>query len=64
LVPVAGELVAAPAAVIAVILGMVGLRRYETGRAVHVVRAIAGAVLGALAVMVTVVVLIATHVSP
>ena len=62
--PVIGEFVAVPAAVLAVILGLVGLRRYDTGQAARVVPAVAGAVLGALAVMVTVVVLVATHVSP
>ena len=39
-------------------------RRYETGRAARAVPAIVGAVLGASAVMVSLLILIATEVSP
>lgn len=48
-VPGLGDLVTLPAAVIAVALGLIGVRRYETGRAITVVPAAVGAALGALA---------------
>ena len=63
-VPVVGDVGAAPTAVLAVALGFVGVRRYETGRAAHVVPAVAGAGLGGLAIMASVLVFVATQVSP
>ena len=62
-VPVVGDFVAAPAAVLAIILGLIGVRRYETRQAARVAPAVGGAVLGAAAIMVAVIVLIATHAS-
>ena len=62
--PVIGELLVAATAPVAVVLGLIGVRRYETGQAARVVPAVAGAVLGASAVTVTAFVLIAAHVSP
>jgi len=48
-----------PASVAAMVLGVVGLRRYETGRSASVVPAAVGAVLGALAVLAVLVVALA-----
>lgn len=62
--PGIGEIVAVPAALLAIALGMIGVRRYETGRAGNVAPAAAGVALGAIALVVTAVVFIATHVSP
>jgi hypothetical protein len=64
LLPVIGEILAPPTAVLAVALGLIGLQRHETGQAARVIPAIVGVVLGALAGTAAVVVLIATHVSP
>lgn len=64
LVPVIGEVVTVPLAVLAVTLGIVGVRRYESGRTPRVGAAAAGAALGAVAVAVTLVVLTATYASP
>lgn len=47
--PGVGEFVALPASVAAIVLGMVGLRRYETGRSTRAAPAATGAILGAIA---------------
>jgi len=60
--PVIGEFIAVPAALIGIALGLVGIRRFETGRTVRVVPAAVGTILSTGAVMVLVVVLVATHV--
>ena len=59
-VPVIGEFIAVPAAVIGVGLGLAGIRRFETGHAVRVVPAAVGTVLSVCAVLAVVVVLVAT----
>lgn len=63
-VPVVGDLVALPAAAIAMVLGWIGIRRFEEGRASKVAAAATGAALGALAGLMVVVVLAATHFGP
>lgn len=50
-VPVVGDLIAVPAAVLAIVLGGVGLRHYEQGRTARVVPAILGTALGLAAVL-------------
>lgn len=50
-VPVIGDLLALPAAVLAIGFGIVGVRRYETGRSRRFVPALVGIVLGALAAL-------------
>ena len=62
--PGIGEIVAVPAALLAIVLGLIGVRRYETGHADTVAPATAGVALGAVALVVTVVVLVATHAAP
>lgn len=57
--PGIGEFIAVPASVAAIILGLVGLRQYETGRSASVAPAAAGAALGALAVVAVLVVALA-----
>lgn len=59
-VPVIGDLVALPAAVLAIGLGVLGVRRYETGRTRRFVPALAGIILGALAALGTFMVLAST----
>lgn len=63
-VPVVGDVVAVPAAALAMVLGWIGIRRFEEGRASKVAAAAAGAALGAIAGLMVVVVLAATHFSP
>ena len=63
-VPVIGEFIAVPAAIVAVVLGAVGVRRFEAGRAARVGAAAAGAILGAVTGLMIVVVLAATHFGP
>lgn len=50
-VPVIGEVLALPAALLAIGFGTVGIRRYETGRTRRFVPAMAGIILGALAAL-------------
>lgn len=59
-VPFVGEYVAAPAAVVAIVLGLIGFDRAEKGLTDDGGRALAGAVLGLLAALVVVFVLLAT----
>ncbi|MBO1750361.1 hypothetical protein J4G33_00930 [Actinotalea sp. BY-33] len=61
-VPVVGEVVAAPASLLAVGLGLLGLRQYETRRADHVVPAVVGTILGGLGLALTIIVVVAMHV--
>jgi hypothetical protein len=58
--PVAGELVAAPAAVLAVVLGAVGLGRVDRGVADNPVQAWGGVGMGVLAGLMTLLVFVAT----
>ena len=57
LIPVIGDLVAVP---IAVVCGVVGVGHYDAGRAPRMLPALAGAILGAVALLLVVVGLIAT----
>lgn len=60
LIPVIGDLVAVPIAVVAVVCGVVGVGHYDAGRAPRMLPALAGAILGAVALLLVVVGLIAT----
>lgn len=59
-IPAIGDLVAAPVAVAAVVLGLVGIWRWDEGRAPKVLPAAAGASLGALSLFAVVLMLIVT----
>ncbi|TDD69884.1 hypothetical protein E1262_11475 [Jiangella aurantiaca] len=59
-VPIVGEYVAAPAAVVAVVLGLVGFDRAERGLADDGARALTGGVLGLVAGLVVFFVFLAT----
>jgi hypothetical protein len=59
-VPIVGEFVAAPASVLAIVLGLVGFNRAEKGLATDGGRALTGAVLGLVAGFVVFLVFIAT----
>jgi membrane protein YqaA with SNARE-associated domain len=63
-VPVIGDFVGIPAGLLAVVLGVVGIRRYERRLAAHVVSAVAGAAMGALAILAAVTVLMVAELSP
>jgi hypothetical protein len=60
--PMIGEFLGAPAALLAITLGLVGIRRFETGRASRLGPAATGAALGASALVVIVFMFIATNV--
>lgn len=55
LVPVIGDLVAVPTAVIAVVCGFVGVSQYDAGRAPRMLPALVGAILGAVALLIVLV---------
>lgn len=59
--PVIGELLALPAAALAIGLGVVGVRRYETGGSRRFVPALVGFFLGALAALAAVMVFASTR---
>lgn len=59
-VPVIGEFVAAPAAVSAVVLGMLGLGRADRGQATNAGQALTGGILGLTAGFIVFLVFIAT----
>jgi hypothetical protein len=63
-VPVVGDYVAIPAAVLAIVLGLVGLLRVEKGMATNRGAALAGAVLGFVAGFVTFLIIAASVVGP
>lgn len=63
-VPVIGEFIVVPAAVIGLGLGLLGIRRFETGRAIRVAPAAVGTVLSALAGLSVAVVQVATSGGP
>lgn len=48
-VPVVGDFVAAPTGVIAIVLGLIGIREHDSGRTSKIIRAAAGTILGAVA---------------
>ncbi|QZY52369.1 hypothetical protein [Leucobacter tenebrionis] len=52
LIPIVGDFIAVPCAVLALGFGLLGIRRHETGRPAQVVRATIGTVLGLLALFV------------
>ena len=60
LIPVIGDLAAVPIAVIAVICGVAGVGHYDAGRAPRMLPALAGAILGAIALLIVLVSFIAT----
>ena len=60
-IPVVGDFIAVPAAVLAIVCGLIGIGHYDAGRTSRVTSAAAGAALGALALVVTALVLVATH---
>lgn len=59
LIPAIGDIVSAPVAVAAVVLGLIGIGRHDTGAAPKVLPAAVGTALGALALFFVVVMLIA-----
>lgn len=54
LLPVISDLIAGPVAVVAIVLGLVGVRWHQAGRAARVAPAITGMVLGVLALFLVV----------
>lgn len=60
-VPGVGEFLAVPAAVLAIALGLIGVRRHETGRAPRVAAAATGVMLGVLALLAVLVVVLAVR---
>lgn len=60
LLPVISDLVAGPVAVIAIGLGLLGVRWHQVGRAARVAPAIAGMVLGIVALFIVVLMLAAS----
>jgi len=61
MLPVVSDFVAGPAAAVAILLGLLGARRHQAGRAARVAPAIAGTVLGAIALFVVVLMLAASN---
>lgn len=64
LIPVIGDVVAAPVAVLAVVFGGIGISRYDAGLAPKVLPAAVGTGLGALSLFLVVLMLIVTGFSP
>lgn len=64
LFPVIGEYIAAPTAVLGIILGLLGIHRFEAGLAARVMPAVAGVILSACAALIVIVLLVVTHVGP
>ena len=65
-VPMFGDFIAIPMAVLAIVLGLVGIRRFQEGGAAGVVgvaAAACGTILGAATNFIIVIVLAATHLS-
>ncbi|WP_193106272.1 hypothetical protein [Brachybacterium sp. FME24] len=60
LIPVIGDLIAAPVAVLAVVLGLIGISHHDSGRTHRVLPAAVGAALGAVALFVVLVMFLAT----
>ncbi|WP_114853854.1 hypothetical protein [Brachybacterium sp. YJGR34] len=61
LIPVIGDAIAAPLAIAAVVLGVVGIHRYDAGRSSRVLLAALGTALGAIALFLIALMLIVTH---
>lgn len=60
-IPIIGDFVAVPCAAVAIWLGFMGIRAYESGRAPRILSAVAGAVFGAITLFIVIVVFIASH---
>jgi len=58
--PVIGDLLAVPAALLAIVFGTIGVGHYDAGRVPRMLPSVVGAVLGAIALLVTVISLLAT----
>ncbi|WP_219806340.1 MULTISPECIES: hypothetical protein [Streptomyces] len=58
--PTLGELVAAPAALLAIVLGLIGARLSERGAATNLGRSLAGVTLGIVALLIVVLVFAVT----
>lgn len=69
-VPMIGDFIAIPLAVLAIVLGLVAIRRFQEGHSarlvevVEVVAAACGTILGAATTFIIVIVLAATHLRP
>lgn len=61
LIPTIGDFIAVPAAIVAVVCGVVGIRCHEAGLASKVIRATIGVLLGAAALLFVVLMFIVTH---
>ena len=59
-VPIIGEFIAAPSAVLAIVLGLIGLGRVEKGLATNGGQALAGSILGLIAGLILFLVFAAT----
>lgn len=55
LVPVIGDIVSVPTALLAVVLGMIGAGHYDAGRAPRLLPALLGALLGGVSLLISVV---------
>ncbi|HMO10048.1 MAG TPA: hypothetical protein PKB06_00740 [Actinotalea sp.] len=64
LIPVVGEFVSIPLALVALCLGVAGLLRHHEGRAVRVAPAVIGSVLGALTLLGALLIATVTHIGP
>lgn len=60
LIPVIGDIVAVPVAVLAIIVGAIGVGHYDAGRTPRLLPSAAGALLGAIALLLTAVSFVAT----
>lgn len=58
-VPVIGDIVSVPTALVAVVLGMIGAGHYDAGRAPRLLPALLGALLGGVSLLITVVTMLA-----
>lgn len=61
LLPGVSDVIAAPLAVLAIVLGLLGVRWHQSGRAPRVASAITGTVLGAVALSIVAVMVAASH---
>lgn len=60
-IPIIGDFIAVPCAAVAIWLGFMGIRAYESGRTPRILPAGAGAVFGAITIFIVVVMFIASH---